>query len=106
MINSFSVRPELLHALLTADDAPVDISIVVVLVVVLDGQQRVKEDVDSRGPDTWTQPGHEQGHLSRLNESYPPIMCKNYETIIILLCSTQIFERRENEFEFSRSLSS
>ena len=82
MINSFSVRPELLHALLTADDAPVDLSIVVVLVVVLDGQQRVKEDVDSRGPDTWTQPGHEQGHLSRLYESYPPIMCKTMKQSI------------------------
>ena len=49
---------EHLLALLAPLDALVHVGVVVVLVVVLDGEQRVEEDVNSRGPDGGAQPSN------------------------------------------------
>ena len=53
---------EHLLTLLTPLDGLVDVGVVVVLVVVLDGKQRVKEDVHGRGPDRGTEPGYKEDH--------------------------------------------
>ena len=42
--------------------ALVDVGVVVVLVVVLDCQERIKEDINSSGAYAGTQPGNEQYH--------------------------------------------
>ena len=51
------------HLTLVASlDALVYVGVVVVLVVVLDGEEGVEEDVYSRGPYRGTQPGDKQYH--------------------------------------------
>ena len=53
---------EHLLALLAPLDGLVDVGVVVVLMVVLDGQQRVEENVNSRGPYRGTEPGNKEDH--------------------------------------------
>ena len=53
---------EHLLALLAPLNGLVDVGVVVVLVVVLDGQQGVEEDVNSSGPYRGTKPGNKENH--------------------------------------------